>query len=64
MPRLVDPSIKVTVPVGVPTPGAVAETTAVKEIVGSCKAEAGGRVKVVWVLALITTSVKGLELLL
>ena len=59
MPRVVDPSLNVTVPVGVPAPGAVTVTVAVKvtdwptfERIGrGDQAGRRGRLATVWVMA-------------
>ncbi len=65
VPRDVVPSIKLTLPVAVPAPGATAETIAVK--VTDCPSEEGlgAAVKLVFVEAVLTTCDKaGLDVLL
>src|SRR5207245_9338950 len=54
VPRVVEPSWNVTVPVGVPPPGAMAATTAVKVVAWPAVAGSGGDGTVTGVLALFT----------
>ena len=63
VPRVVEPSMNVTVPVGVPPPGAIALTTAANVVAWPAVAGLGEALTVTVVLALLTVCVTTAELL-